>query len=360
MNKESRNNMQYVRLGKTELNVSRISFGTIPILNGPFEIMTSYHNLTQKETDDLIRYALEKGINFFDTATNFEYSDAEEKLGNSIKHLRENIILSSKARAYDKDSMTKSVINSLKMLKTDYIDIFFIHQINPKNLGTVMDEKNGALKALEDFKKNGYIRHIGIATHHASVVNEIVKYRDFDVLQLPLNVLECGFYKYVESELKEKDIGTIGMKIFGGGLLSEYFSANTLINYALSTGINSALIGFGDKKQIDDAINAINNANSIDYAKIQEIKASKLNGYYCTRCQKCFCKNGIEIHKILRYRTFYLLGKKEWAIKQYNRKNIVKECDNCNMCIPLCEEHLPIPNLLEDTKKLLGNKGENI
>jgi aryl-alcohol dehydrogenase-like predicted oxidoreductase len=62
--------MDYVNLGKTDLKVSKISFGTIPILKGPFDIMTTYYNLTQKEAESLTQYAYENGINLFDTATN--------------------------------------------------------------------------------------------------------------------------------------------------------------------------------------------------------------------------------------------------------------------------------------------------
>ena len=351
--------MLYSKLEKSNIIISKISFGTIPLLKGPFDILTTYYNLNQDKTNSLVKYAFEKGINFFDTATNYEYADAEKKLGKALKNIRNEVFISSKSRTYNKKLINSAVKNSLKTLDIKYLDFYFIHQLNPINFKKAFNKRNGAFFELIKLKKKGLIRHIGIASHHGSVLLEILNYDEIDIIQIPMNIIENGLIKRVKNELKKKKIAIIGNKIFGGGILSSYFNTNDLIGYALCENIDSILIGFGKRHHVDDAITTLMNKTSLKKTDYSDIVKSKigplLNDYICNRCQKCSCELGIEIHKLLRYRMYYLLGNKKWAIRQFNRPKVRKDCNECNSCLPMCIQDIPIPELIEETKKLCHN-----
>lgn len=350
--------MIYNNLGKTNVKVSQISFGTIPILKGPFDILTSYYNLQQSEVDYLVSYAYEKGINLFDTATIGEYADAEEKLGKSIRHIRNNIIVASKSRSYDKESIHTSIEYSLKTLKTDYLDVFFIHQVAPENLEQSIYSEKSALSQLIAMKNKGYIKFVGVATHHISVLNAIKDIKDIDVIQIPCNIVERGFLLETNSIINpDNRFGVFGMKIFAGGALSNHFTSAELLDYTFSQPIiDTSLIGFGSKKHIDDAINALDNFNSnkkCDFEKIlYDRVGSILNNQICSRCQSCSNICNVEIHKYLRYRTYYKLGFSDWANRQYSKNPLNGECHNCKKCENICTYGLEIKKLISETVEL--------
>lgn len=352
--------MQYRIIPNTDMNISRISFGTIPILNGPHDILTKYYNLNNEQSKNLIRYGYECGINFFDTATNLEYADAENKLGIAIKEIRNHIYLASKARKFDKDGIIKAVKNSLKTLCTDYLDVFFIHQISRNNVDIALNDEYGALAGLKKMKQEGYIKYIGFATHHKSIYNRAIKIKDFDICQIPINIMENGFTNSIETSRK---IGVLGMKIFGGGVLSKSgIDSKHIIGYGLKHPfLDSVLIGFGKKSHIDEAIKTERDKNYLstnyDYNRIlSRALRGKIENVVCNRCQLCSCVNEVDIDKILRYRTYYYLGYKQWAKKQYNRVSINKLCLGCKECELQCPLEVPISKLIKETKDILTLK----
>lgn len=137
--------MQTVRLGKTELQVSKNGFGALPI-----------QRISKKEAVYLLQKAFYHGINYFDTAR--AYSDSEEKMGAAFSYTREKIIISTKTAAGTQEEFWKDLEESLRTLQTDYIDIYQFH--NPAFCPKPGDESglyDAALKA----KEQGKIRHIG-------------------------------------------------------------------------------------------------------------------------------------------------------------------------------------------------------
>ena len=108
--------MKTVRLGKSELIVTKPAMGCLPI-----------QRCSMEEGKILLRKAYEGGIRYFDTAN--AYSDSEKKIGNALSDVRENIILSTKSMARDKEGVLAHIENSLKSMKTDYIDLFQFHNV---------------------------------------------------------------------------------------------------------------------------------------------------------------------------------------------------------------------------------------
>lgn len=155
--------MKYRKLGNTGFIVSEIGFGTIPILSGNVHVLPAYYSPNEETAINIMKYALNLGCNFFDTAIVPEYGDAEIKLGKFANEIdRSKIIISDKSRFFDGTEMYNSVIESCKNLNT-YPDIYFVHQVDTKNEDITFG-KYGAVHALTELKKEGKIKFVGIAS----------------------------------------------------------------------------------------------------------------------------------------------------------------------------------------------------
>ena len=329
--------MRYRLLGKTGLKVSEISFGSIPILNGEVSILPHYYGLSSNEALQVMEKAYEQGINLYDTAVVPEYGDAETKIGEFAKR-HDDIIISDKARAYDKKSMENAINSSLRNLNLDMCDIYFVHQVAPENQEIVYND--GALDTLAWYKERGYIRFIGIATHHYDVALKASLDSRVDVIQFPGNILERGILERICTTSSFSQKGLLLCKVFAAGVLTDYYSPSTLVDFALSYPISTAVLGFGSTGQVIAATSNLN--NNYKRVTLTDVKC-KLNMVYdlipCMRCQRCSCSNGIEIESVFRYYNYYNLGHRNWA---YNRLQALddglinkcalckdKQCENC-------------------------------
>ena len=134
--------MEYRFLGKTGLKVSAIGFGGIPIQRTGME-----------EAVDTIRQALELGINFFDTARG--YSDSEKKIGLALKGRRSQVILATKSMARNKSALKQELEQSLRDLRTDYIDLYQLHNLRSREALEKVFGPEGALEGLEEARREG-------------------------------------------------------------------------------------------------------------------------------------------------------------------------------------------------------------
>jgi aryl-alcohol dehydrogenase-like predicted oxidoreductase len=346
--------MRYNQLGKSGIKVSEISFGGIPILRGKMDTLTRLYDLNIEDAKRVLNYAFDAGINFFDTAVTPEYCDSEEKIGHAFKGMREDVIISSKAHAYTYEEMKKATDKSFKNLKTDYIDIYMIHQIKPSNLGASIDYDVGAIRCLLELKEKDRIGTIGASSHYVSVFEKLLKFDDVGVFQLPMNVIEHGIADNIVIKAKEKGIGAIGMKIMGGGVLSDYFPVGQLTLFCLNYGIDAALVGMGNVSQIDENIDSLN--KKVDTELIDKIRKELFPSGYCDRCQLCICPIGIDISKYLRYRAYYFVyGLRDWAKKRYlmkGKKIEIEYCDDCRICEKQCPQNIPIVDMLKDLESI--------
>ena len=128
--------METIRLGRTELYVTKTAFGALPI-----------QRISKADAVHLVRRAVDAGINYFDTAN--AYTDSEEKLGEALEGVRQNVVISTKSAATDKATALRHIEESLRRLRTDYIDLFQFH--NPAVLPDPADP-NGAFAAALEMK----------------------------------------------------------------------------------------------------------------------------------------------------------------------------------------------------------------
>ena len=323
--------MEKIRLGRTELLVTKTAFGALPI-----------QRLTKPDAAKLVRRAYEAGINYFDTAN--MYSDSEEKLSLALKDVREQVIISTKSAATDKKGAMAHIENSLRHL--GYIDLFQFH--NPARLPDISDP-NGAFAAALEMKEKGYIRHIGITNHRHHIAKAAIESGNFETLQFPF----CHLATDVDMELvalcKQADMGFIAMKGLSGGLLT-----NAEACYAFMQQYENVvpIWGIQREEELDQwlDITARNVTMTEALKAVIEADRKELAGSFCRGCGYCMpCPAGIEINNsarmnmLLRRSPYKPYLSDEW----YEKMHRIENCIHCGQCASRCPYHLDTPSLLQ-------------
>ncbi|MDE6728059.1 MAG: aldo/keto reductase [Oscillospiraceae bacterium] len=351
--------MRYRKLGKTGFSVSELGFGTIPILSGSVPVLPEYFSPDTVTAVNIMKRAFALGCNFFDTAVPEEYGDAEYKLGIFARDIgekygRNKIIISDKARYYDGGDMYNAVIKSRENLGT-LPDIYFVHQVDSENMDRVFG-KYGALDALCDLKAEGKIGYTGIASHYYDVLLRGAKDPRVDVLQGSGNIFERGMLDRIKGEESFSEKGVILNKVYAAGVLIGVFDVEELIGGILNYPFSSALIGMGTFEQVDAALGHEITPRSYSFEQVIKRVRTKFEPIPCTRCQRCKCPHGTEIHTMFRQYNYYFLGKNFWALKKLEL-NIKHACECCLQCeTRVCEADCPmrlhIPELIEMVGRL--------
>ena len=193
-----------VRLGRTELYVTKTAFGALPI-----------QRISKEDAARLVRRAYDAGVNYFDTAN--KYTDSEEKLGIAFEGIRQNVVISTKSDGKDKKTVQAHIEASLRRLRTDYIDLFQFH--NPAVLPDINDP-DGPFAAALEAKQKGYIRHIGITNHRLAVAHQAIESGNFETLQFPFCYLSSEKDLALVEDCRAHDMGFIAMKGLSGGMLN--------------------------------------------------------------------------------------------------------------------------------------------
>lgn len=310
--------MYYRKLGNTGLEVSEISFGTIPILQGNIPVLPAYFNLDESEALAVMTHAFQMGCNLFDTAIVPEYGDAEIKLGKFAACVgRERIIISDKARFFGGGEMYRAVETSCENLGT-VPDLYFVHQVDASHEEEVFG-RGGALDALAELKAEGKIRFAGVATHYYDILLRGAQDERVDVLQGSGNLLERGMLDRIRQETRFRGKGFLVNKVYAAGLLPARFPVRTLIGFALEYPVSSVLVGLGTKEQVEAAMgwDTRNPKRAVpSFEEVLSVLEKEYAPIPCDRCQRCVCPYGTEIHTLFRQYQYFYLGKDYWALKK--------------------------------------------
>lgn len=197
--------MEYTTLGKTGLRVSRMGFGGIPI-----------QKVDASVTRKLMERLAERGVNYIDTARG--YTVSESFLGEALEGgLREKFVLATKSMSRTKEAMAQDIETSLHNLRTDYIDLYQIHNPSLAELEQVT-APGGALEALLEAKAAGRIGHIGVTAHMASVFEKALTMDWVETVMFPYNIVETQGEALIQ-RCREQNVGFICMKPMAGGAL---------------------------------------------------------------------------------------------------------------------------------------------
>ena len=292
--------MEYRILGKTGLEISRLGFGGIPI-----------QKINAEGTKALIRELIKEGINFIDTARG--YTVSEEYLGFALEGVRDNFVLATKSMARTKEAMAKDIDISLKNLRTDYIDLYQVHNPGAKDVEQVM-APGGALEALYEAKKAGKIGHIGITLHSVELFKQALDLPWVETIMFPYNIVETQGEELI-AQCADKNIGFICMKPLAGGAIDD---AVTAMRFVVSNpAVTTVIPGMADAAEIAQNVSATADTsplNDEEQEKIAKIK-DLLGTNFCRRCNYCApCTVGINISGVFLFEGYYSrYNLKEWA-----------------------------------------------
>ena len=337
--------MDKVILGKTGFKVNKNGFGALPI-----------QRITKKDAVYLIQKAFYSGINYFDTAR--AYSDSEEKMGAAFEYTRDKIIISTKTMAQTAEGFWKDLEESLKMMKTDYIDIYQFH--NPSFCPKPGDE-SGLYDAALEAKKQGKIRHIGITNHRIAVAEEAIASGLYETLQFPFSYLAADADRKIVEKCKEADMGFIAMKGLAGGLIHNSAAAYAYMAQPQFSHV-APIWGVQREAELDEFLSYQTCPPQLGGELLQEIEADRaqLSGDFCRGCGYCMpCPAGIEINNCARMSLMLRRAPQEgWLSEEWQEKmKKIEDCLHCGQCMKQCPYGLNTPELLaknyEDYKTFL-------
>ncbi len=334
--------MEYRVLGRTGLKISRLGLGGIPIQRTDAE---SVKKLVQK------MHAA--GLNYIDTARG--YTVSEEYLGYALEGLRQDFILATKSMARTKEAMAADIEISLKSLRTDYIDLYQIHNPTAQDLETVQ-APGGALEALREAQAAGKIGHIGITLHAIDLFRAAVELPWPETIMFPYNLVETQAEELIRT-CAEKDIGFIVMKPLAGGAIED--AALALRYIAANPDVSVVIPGMAEEKELVQNLAAVCDPAPLSPAELEKIQVIRdtLGTQFCRRCNYCApCTAGINIPALFileGYLTRY--GLADWAKDRYAGTAVkASACLDCGACEPRCPYNLPIRQLLLRVAKNFG------
>ncbi len=334
--------MEYRMLGKTGLQVSRMGFGGIPI-----------QRIDAEGTRELMEKLVAAGVNYIDTARG--YTVSEEYLGYALEGIREKFILATKSMARTKEAMAKDIAISLKNLRTDYIDLYQIHNPNLADLEKVQ-QPGGALEALLEAKRDGKIGHIGVTLHLADLFKQALEYDWVETIMFPYNIVETQGEDYIRA-CGEKNIGFICMKPLAGGAIEDATTAMRFI--AQNPCVSVVIPGMEKLEQIDENAAAMVNTAPLSAEELAKIEAirKELGNQFCRRCNYCApCTAGIPISAVFMMEGYYRrYGLEQWAAGRYMAlPKQASDCIDCGVCESRCPYQLPIREMLKSAAKTFG------
>jgi predicted aldo/keto reductase-like oxidoreductase len=279
--------MLYRTLGRTGERVSVIGMGGFHI---------AQHGLSEDESIRLVRAAIDRGITFMDNSWDYNEGQSELRMGKALKDgYRHKVFLMTKIDGRTKDLAAKQIEVSLQRLQTDHIDLIQHHEVIRFDDPDRIFAEGGANEAVLEAKKAGKIRYIGFTGHkdpqiHLYMLKVAADHGfHFDAAQMPLNVMDAHFRSFAQlvvPELVEQEIGILGMKAMGDGVIlkSKTVSPVECLHYAMSLPTSVVITGIDRPPILDQAIEASKTFEPMNREQVAKLlaktKESAMAGKY--------------------------------------------------------------------------------
>ena len=330
--------MKYKRLGKTNLEISQLGFGAVQICRVP-----------ETEATNLVREAVNSGINLIDTA--HAYPDSEDILGRALKGLRDKVIICTKSGKTSREDFLDELNTSLKRLNTDYLDIYLFH-------GTSKSEeldkliKNGVVEALLEEREKGKVRFIGFSCHNPDIIDRFYEVADFSALMIPVNFVSTEFVDKSYKKLVKNDIGIMGMKPLGGGRIED---ARVSLKYINQYEKVVPVIGMQSIVELKENLELVNIKEPLDDRDRQAIEniRKELGDKFCRGCGYCLpCEQGINITDVNYIKVFFKQFSFDRVVNPERNRVVeqVDDCIECGECIERCPYSLDIINMIKENR----------
>lgn len=326
------------RLGRTELMVSEMGIGGLGIIS---KILPD-----RSAGVDTVRYALDCGVNYIDTARG--YFDAESVIGEAIADRRDKVILASKTYLRAGFMARRDLESSMETLGVKHLDMYQVHHVQYQSELEQVMAPRGALEALESAKREGLIDHIGITSHHTRVLARALETGRFDTVMLPFSPIERDGLAEVMEAAKRFDVGVIAMKVLSSGRLTAVEEA---IQYVLAHDISMCVLGCTTREHVDRDTAAVRAFHKLETPRIEELRrrGGQLAEGFCRRCRVCegLCPMKIPIADVFRCEDYLILNA-TYARNEYRAlERHADDCLHCGQCELVCPFGLHVPQCLE-------------
>ncbi|HME41994.1 MAG TPA: aldo/keto reductase [Syntrophorhabdales bacterium] len=335
--------MEKVRLGRTDLIVTKIGWGGIPI-----------QRVSEQEAVPVIRAVLEMGVDLLDTARS--YTDSEHKIGLALREVDRPVILSSKsqiktAKIYD------DVRESLKQLQAAKVHIYHLHNISKHEEYEQVMAPGGGYEGLQRARDEGLIDHIAISSHSLDLLERVIEEGHFDVIMACYSFLEPGAAKKVFPAARKKDIGILTMKAFSGGVIEE---AGPALRYVLGEEDIVPIPGTETLERARENWKIFQEGGALtehDKERIEDIR-KQFDRVFCRRCDYCQpCSEKIRIQFLIGLKTTIKrfgnqVQELKWMKDMIER---ARNCSACGECMSRCPYQLPIPELIKKNLEWYDN-----
>jgi predicted aldo/keto reductase-like oxidoreductase len=384
--------MRYRKLGKTNLEASILGFGAmrLPMVGDPGGLAGFDPNIPIDEAraDKMVQYALDKGVNYFDTAYGYHGGKSETYIGKTLRSVRTRVLIASKLPVWNiqkTEDFERIFQEQLGKLQTDYLDVYLVHGLSDIHWEKM--KRLGVLEYIDKLKADGRIRAAGFSFHdEIKVFKKIIDAYDWDVTQIQYNFYDRDYQAGREGlrYAAGRDIGVIIMEALRGGKLvnkipdevQKIWDSAPVRRTPAEWGMRwvwnhpeaaVVLTGSSSFDQIRENIDVIKDAepNSLTAEELELFDRAR--AFYrsklkvdCTSCAYCMpCPNGVDIPSNFQlYNEIFLTGDKEFGPFFYNnfmdKSQQGVNCIECGVCTEKCPQNIDIIAELREAVKMLG------
>lgn len=383
---------------KIDWKGSALGFGAMRLPRKNFLFLKNFQ-VDEVESKRIIRYAIDNGVNYVDTAYYYMMKKSEIVVGKALQEgYREKVHLVTKCpmgKMKKTEDFDKTLEEQLRKLQTSYLDIYLLHSLNKKNFEKV---KNlGLIKKMEEAKSKGKIKHIGFSFHDSlDVFKQIIDYYDWDVCQIQYNYMDAATNFQAGTEglkyASSKRIGVIIMEPLRGGrlanptneikeILNNASIKRTPVDWALQflwdkPEVSVVLSGMGSIQMVKENIESANNSGIGKLTPQEHEILDKMAQVFqksilisCTKCNYCLevCDNGVNIPEIFELvnnfsqnpndknieKRYKKLVKKSEKVDKSKHNGAPNLCKKCLKCVAECPQKINIPEILDKSLMVL-------
>src|SRR5512136_1642005 len=282
--------MRQIRLGKTNLMVSELGFGGIPI-----------QRLDDAEAVRVVRRCLDLGVTFLDSANS--YTTSEERIGQAIAGRREGLVIATKSGARDAKTCREHLELSFRRLGVEHIDLFQFHNISTEERYQQVVASGGMLEVVREAQAAGRVGHVGVTSHSLKMALTLVASEHFETLMFPFCFVTPEATRELIPLCRQHDVAFIAMKPMGGGLIED---ASLAFKYLRQFPDVLPLVGVQSTAEIEEVVSVMEGPTGFsaqEQAEIQRV-SQKLGTRFCRGCDYCQpCPQDISISMVMRLRS---------------------------------------------------------
>jgi hypothetical protein len=388
--------MKYRNMGSLPWKVSALGFGAMRL---PSKGML--RGVDEKKAIEIIRFGIEQGINYIDTAWLYHLGQSERVLGLALKDgYRERVHLATKlpmVLVRNADSFDRYLNEQLERLKTSFLDIYLFHSLDQGNFAKIKRFK--FIDKMEKARQQGIIKHVGFSFHDTlPVFREIIDFYPWDMAQVQYNYMDNAIQAGNDGlrYAHEKGIAVVVMEPVKGGQLAnppdeareamaQAPVSRTPVDWALQfvwnrPEVSCVLSGMGSRKMVEENCASADASGTGTLSDAELDVIDTLAGIYrkrivvpCTACRYCMpCPSGVDIpqnfallnnkaagssrkfsSRIVQWmitRNYRKLAKSKKELPGKNNRGNASLCTRCNSCVPKCPQKIRIPDELEKVK----------